>query len=171
MIALSVVNIRMLSISTVAAGFDLLYYIVFLIVVFIHRKNFSPSSAKHHTAEGADDKSFDYFDMEPLKPQSIAFTNWNITSLIFLLAVNFIAFSVMVDDTVTTALGAMGETLPVEPSGSLQKSWNFKIEVTQTVVLGCQLLAITTALVISAFGRRRIILEEENRLQEAQYEF
>lgn len=163
--ALSVVDIGMWSISTVA-GLDILYHIAFLIVVFINRKNFS-SASEHHT-EGAEEKSSDYFDMAPLKPQSIAFSKWSITSLTFLLVANFIAFSVMVDDT--TTLGAMGRTLPpVEPSG-LQK-WNFQIHVTQTVVLGCQLLTIATILGISAWGRRRIILEEEDRLQEAQYEF
>jgi len=164
MMALSIVDIGMWPISTVA-GLDLLYHIAFLVVVFINRKNFSSAFERH--SEGAEEKIFDYFDMAPLKPQSIAFSMWNITSLTFLLVANFIAFSVMVDDT--SILDAMDRTLPVEPSG-LQK-WNFQIHATQTVVLGCQLLIIATALVISVWGRRRIILEEEDRLQEAQYEF
>lgn len=163
---LSVINvdIGMLPISAVAS-LDLLHHIVFLIVVFINRKNFS-SAPEQHTAR-AENKSSDYFEMAPLKPQSIAFNKWNIVSLFFLLAANFIAFSVMVDDT--NVLGAMGRTLPAESSG-LEK-WDFKIHVTQTVVLGCQLLTIATMLGISAWGRRSIILEKEDRLQEAQYEF
>lgn len=161
MMALSVANIGMSSMwsNSTVAGLDLLYHIVFLIVVFIHRKNISTAS-EHHT-EGAEEKSSDYFDMAPLKPPSIGFSKWNIISLTFLLAVNFIAFSVMVN--ATTVLGA------IESLG-LQK-WDFKIQVTLTVILGCELLTIATTLVISAWGRRRIILEEENRLQEAQYEF
>lgn len=165
--AFSVIDTGMWSISTVA-GLDILYHIAFLIVVFINRKNFSSAFERH--TEGAEESGFDYFDMAPLKPQSIAFSKWNITSLTFLLVVNFIAFSTMVDDA--SILGTMGRTLPVEPSG-LQK-WKFpQIHVTQTlaVVLGCQLLIIATMLGISAWGRRRIILDEEDRLQEAQYEF
>jgi len=154
----------MWSYSTVAV-FDLLYHIVSLIVVFIHRKNLS-SASEHHTAEGLEEKSSDYFDMAPLKPPSIAFSKWNILSLTFLLAVNFIAFSVMANET--TILGVMGGK-PLESLG-LPK-WDLKILVTLTVILGCELLTIATTLGISAWGRRRIILEEENRLQEAQYEF
>jgi len=149
--------------NSTVAGLDFLYHIVFLIVVFFHRKNFS-SALEQHT-EGSE--SFDYFDMASFKPPSIAFCKWNIASLIFLLAANFIAFSVSVDDT--NILRAMGGTLSVEPLG-LQE-WNFEIQVSQTVIVGCQLLTIATILGISARGRRRIILEEENRLQEAQHEF
>jgi hypothetical protein len=123
MMAVSVANIGMSAMwsNSMVAGLDLLYHIVFLIVVFIHRKNY-PFASEHHT-EGADDKRFDYFDMAPLKPPSIAFSEWNITSLFFLLAVNFIAFSVMTNNT--TILGAMGGR-PVE---SLQER-DFKIQVT-----------------------------------------
>ena len=166
MTALSVVDIGMSSMSSMwsnstAASLDLLYQTVFLIVVFINRKDFS-SASEHHT-EGAEDKSSDYFDVAPSKPPSIAFSNWNIISLTFLLAVNFIAFSVMAHDT--TVLGAMGGN-HVESFGL-----DFKIQVALTVTLGCELLTIATILAISAWGRRRIVLEEENRLQEAQYEF
>ena len=147
------------------ASLDLLYHIVSLIAVFIHRKNIS-SAFEYHTQGAEDTKSSDYFDMAPLKPPSIAFSKWNVISLFFLLAVNFIAFSVMANDT--TILGAAGGK-PVRPLG-LQK-WNFKIQVTLTVLLGCQLITIATTLGISAWGRRRIIAEEKSRLQEAQYEF
>jgi hypothetical protein len=162
MMALSVVNNGMSSMcskltNSTVAGLDFLYHIVFLIVVFIHRKNFS-SALEQHT-DGAE--SFDYFDMAPFKPPSIAFSMWNITCLIFLLAANFIAFSVTVDDA-NVLRRAMGGTL---------SEWSFEIQVSQTVIVGCQLLTIATILGISARGWRRIILEEENRLQEAQYEF
>jgi hypothetical protein len=163
MMVLSMINIKMSSVwsnSTVAA-LDLFYDMVFLIMVIIHRKDFS--SAFEHRTEEVDNKSFDYVDTPPLKPPSIAFNKWNIISLILLLAANFVALGVVVDDT--TLFGG----LPVELFG-LQK-WNFKIQLAQTIILGFQLLTIATTLGISALGRRRIFLEEDNRLQEAQYEF
>jgi len=170
MMALSVVNNGMSSMSSkltnsTVAGLDFLYHIAFLIVVFIHRKNFS-SALEQHTEEA---ESFDYFDMAPFKPPSIAFSMWNIASLIFLFAANFIAFSVTVDDANVLLRAMMSGTLSVEPLGL--REWNFEIQVSQTVIVGCQLVTIATILGISARGWRRIILEEENRLQEAQYEY
>lgn len=154
--------------NSTVAGLDFLYHIAFLIVVFIHRKNFSSALEQQHR-DTEEAESFDYFDMAPFKPPSIAFSLWNIASLIFLFAANFIAFSVTVDDANVLLRAMMGGTLSVEPLG-LQE-WNFEIQVSQTVIVGCQLVTIATILGISARGWRRIILEEENRLQEAQYEY
>jgi len=162
MIALSVVDSTWL--NSMVAALVLLYHIVFLTVVFIYRKNFSSPSVdtsvdgKH---EGTEDESFDYFDRAPFKPPSIAFSYWSIGALFFLFALNFIAFSIMVNDT---ALGAVDSTLP-----SKSHKWNIEIQLAQTTVIGCQLLTIGVLLGVSGWGRRCIVLEKENRLQEAKY--
>jgi hypothetical protein len=161
-IALSVVNFGTLSIwlnSTVAA-LVLLYHMVFLTVVSIYRKSFSSASVDTPVVgphrERADlDESCDYFDRAPSKPQSIAFSKWSIAALVFLLAANLIAFSTMVN---VTTLGAVRGTLPAERLGS--HKWDIKIQIAQTAVLGCQLLAIGALPGISAWGRRCIILSE-----------
>jgi len=166
MIALSVVNFGMLSIwlnSTVVI-LVLVYHLVFLTVILIHRKSFSSANTPifEQTDKVAEDEGLDYLDEMPCsKPPSIAFNKWNLVALIFLLIANLIAFSVMVN---VTTLGAMRGTLPAERLGSHE--WNIKIQVAQTAVLGCQLLTIGTLLGITAWGQRRIVLEEEDRSQE-----
>jgi hypothetical protein len=162
MIALSVVDLTWL--NSMVAALVLLYHIVFLTVVFIYRKNFSSPSVDTPVVgkyEGTADENFDYFDRAPFKPPSIAFSYWSIAALFFLFALNFIAFSIMVN---VAALGAVDSTLPSE-----SHKWNIKIQMAQTTVVGCQLLTIGVLLGISGWGRRCIILEEENRLQEAEY--
>jgi hypothetical protein len=162
MIALSVVDSTWL--NSMVAALVLLYHIVFLAVVFIHRKNFSSTSVdtsvvgKH---EGTEDESFDRFDRAQFKPPSIAFSYWSIAALFFLFALNLITFSIMVNGT---ALSAVDSTLPSE-----SHKWNIKIQMAQTTVIGCQLLTIVVLLGISGWGRRCIILEKEHRLQEAEY--
>jgi hypothetical protein len=171
MIALSVVNFGMLSIwlnSTVTI-LVILYHTVFLAVVVIYRKSFTSASAdppvvKQHKKGADSDESFDYFDRAPIKPLSIAFKKWNIAALFFLFATNLVAFGTMVN---VTTLGAVSGTLPPERLGS--HKWDITIQIAQTTVFGCQLLTIGVLLGISAWGRRCIILEEENRSQEAQY--
>lgn len=169
-IVLSVVNYGMLSIwlnSTVAV-LVLLYHTMFLVVILIYRKSFSSASVdialKQRTGGADDDESSEHFDKPSSKPPSIAFSNWNIAALVFLFAANLIAFSTM---TNVTTLGSVLGTLPAERLGS--HKWNIKIQMAQTIIHGCQLLIIGILLLISAWGRRCIILEEENRLQEAQY--
>ena len=173
-VALSVANIEMSSsyyssmlICSTVASLDLLYHIVLLTVaLFVHQKDFS-SASEHHTVEGAEDNKksdSDYFDMPPLKPgppSSIAFSEWNIKSLIFLIAINFIAFSIVAHGTATVSSTMGGK--PVE-SLKLQKM-DFQIQATLTVFFGCELLTIAITLGLSALGRRRILLEEETRLR------
>jgi len=165
MIALSVVNFGMLSIwlnSTVAI-LVILYHLAFLIVVLVYRKNFSSTDivvVEQHTEE-----IFHDLDEIPFsKPPSIAYNKWSLVALVFLLVTNIIAFSIMVD---VTTLGGMRGTLPAERLGS--HKWNIKIQKAQTVVLGCQVLVIGAILGISAWGRRRIIMEEESKSGEIQY--
>ena len=170
MIALSVVNFGMLSIwlnSTVAV-LILLYHLVFLIVVFVYRKRFSPASTDKSVvvlfSKPTEDEMIAEWEKMPSKPRSIAFNKWSILALVFLFIANMIAFSIMVD---VTTLGAMRGTLPAERLDS--HKWNIKIEIAQTTVLGCQLLTIGTLLAISAWGWRCIILDEENRSEEFHY--
>lgn len=165
MIALSVVNYGMLSIllnSTVAV-LALLYHLVFLIVVLIYRKSFSsthtPVVEQHNETE---DDSFD--DDLPSKTPSIAFNKWSLIALTFIFLANLIAFCIMVD---ITTLGALRGTLPAERLGS--HKWNITIQKAQTTVLGCQSLTLGLLLGISAWGRRRIVLEEERKSREVQY--
>jgi hypothetical protein len=66
-----------------------------------------------------------------------------------------------------TTLGAERSTLPAERLGS--HKWNFKIQIAQMVVLRRQLLSFGILLVISAWGWRCIIVEQEARSQEVQY--
>lgn len=174
-VALSVANIEMSSsyyssmlICSTVASLDLLYHIVLLTVaLFVHRKDFS-SASEHHTVEGAKDKKSDsdYFDMPPLKPgppSSIAFSEWNIKSLIFLIAINFIAFSIVAHGTATVSSTMGGK--PVEPESLKLQKMDFQIQATLTVFFGCELLTIAITLGLSALGRRRILLEEETRLR------
>jgi len=169
MIALSVVNFGMLSIwlnSTVAI-LDIIYHLVFIIVVIVYRKSFTSANTllfeQHDEALGYE--SFDDLDKMPLsKPPSIAYNNLSLIALVFLLVANTIAFCIMVD---VTTLGAMRSTLPAERVGSHQ--WNIKIQMAQTAVLGSQVLALGALVGISAWGRRRIILEEESKSGEIQF--
>ena len=148
-------------ICSTVASLDLLYHIVLLTVaLFVHLS----SASEHHTVEGAEDKKsdLDYFDMPPLKPgppSSIAFSEWNIKSLIFLIAINFIAFSIVAHDTATVSSTMGGK--PVETL-KLQKM-DFQIQATLTVFFGCELLTIAITLGLSALGRRRILLETRLR--------
>ena len=174
MIALSVVNFGMLSIwlnSTVAI-LIFIYHFGFLVVVFIYRKHFSTTAdtiiIEQQDSVVVDDDSWVDLDQmhhhPPSKPPSIAFTNKSIMALIFLFVANTIAFCVMAD---VTTLGVQRGTLPAERLGS--HPWNINIQMAQTAVLGCQLLTIGALLGITFCGRRRIVLEEENRSQEVRY--
>jgi len=168
MIALSVVNFGMLSIwlnSTVAI-LVIAYHLVFLIVVFIYRKSFSSEETlivEQHGEDNLDDLD-DLDEMPFSKLSSIAYNKWSLIALVFLLIGSIIAFSIMVD---VTTLGALHGTLPAERLGS--HKWNIKIQKAQTIVLGCQVLAIGALLGISAWGRRHIVKEQESRLGNVQY--
>jgi len=161
MIALSVVNYGTLSIwlNSTVAFLILVYHLAFLIVVFVYRKSFTSMDTPIIQLE--DDNFDDIVKMSPPKPQSIAYNNWSLIALIFLLVATIIAFCIMVD---ITSLGAIRSTLPTERVGS--HKWNIKIQMAQTTVLGCQVLAMGALLGITAWGRRRIVLDEENRSQE-----
>jgi hypothetical protein len=165
MIALSAVNFGMLSIwlnSTVAI-LVIVYHLVFLIVVFIYRKSFSSEETLIVEQHGED--NFDDLDEMPFsKHSSIAYNKWSVIALVFLLIASIIAFSIMVD---VTTLGALHGTLPAERLGS--HKWNIKIQKAQTIVLGCQVLTIGALLGISAWGRRRIVTEQESRFGNVQY--
>jgi len=158
MIALSVVNFGMLSIwlNATVAILALIHHITFFAVLWVTRK-------KHPTkiiaAEDDDDDSL-HLAEEP----SIALHMGNIASILFLVIINAIAFSVMVD---ITTHGAISSTLPSERIGS--HKWNIKVEIGQTAVLGLELVMLGTLLLICAWRRRHFNIEQEEKLEELDY--
>jgi hypothetical protein len=158
MIALSVVNFGMLSIwlNATVGILILIYHISFFAVMWATRKK---NPTKIVAAEDDVGDSLNLAD-EP----SIAIHMGNIASVIFLVIINLIAFSVMVDITTN---GAVSSTLPAERIGS--HKWNIKVEIGQTAVLGTELVMLSTILAICALGRKRYNIEQEDKIEEFEY--
>jgi len=162
MIVLSVVNYGLLSIwlNATIAILILVYHLTFFATMWATR-NKDPTkiiAADDNADDNADDSL--HLAEEP----SIAIHMGNIASLIFLVILNAIAFSIMVD---ITTHGAINSTLPAERIGS--HKWNLKVEIAQTTVLGTELLVLSTILAICAVGRRRYNIEQEDKMEDFEY--
>jgi len=158
--ALSMVNFGLLSIwlNAALAVVIAIHHITLCIVTWASRKSIPLKKVI------IDDEESSFFlddlDVEPPAPYSLT----NIASLVFLVILNAIAFSIMVD---ITTRGAMKSTLPAERVGS--HKWNIKIQIGQSSVLGVELLVLSAILTICALGRRRVIEEAEDRKDELEY--
>jgi len=155
MFALSIVNFGMLSIwlNATVAVLILIHHITFMAVAWVTKKQI-PSKE----IVGEEDDSL-HLAPEP----SIVIHAANIYSLSFLAIINAIALSIMVD---ITTRGGINSTLPIERIGH---KWNIKIQIGQTAVLGVELALLATILAISALGRRRFAIEQEERDEELEY--
>lgn len=161
MMALAVVNFGTLSIglNALLAMLILTHHATFT-VQSLKAKRRLMLARKRVVIDDADSSIFDLDDAPPVPP---AYDGINIAALTFLLILNAIAFSIMVD---ITSRGALNSTLPPERVGS--HKWNIKIQIGQTSVLGAELLLLAANLALCVVGAKRI--EEEKDRREAELE-
>ncbi|KAF8183369.1 hypothetical protein BJ912DRAFT_548807 [Pholiota molesta] len=152
--ALSIVNFGLLSIwlNAAVSVFIAVHHLTLCIVSWVSRKRL-PS-----TKIIIDDEESSFFLDDPEVDPPAAYSRTNIASLVFLVILNAIAFSIMVD---ITTRGAMKSTLPAERVGS--HKWNIKIQIGQSSILGVELLVLSTILTICTLGRKRIVDAVEER--------
>ncbi|KAH9479157.1 hypothetical protein JR316_0007743 [Psilocybe cubensis] len=174
MLALSVVNFGLLSIWLNAAvgALILIHHTSYLFITWAHsnRPSSKPtdflidpeaeadSKSSESLSPTLDEKSAWEDDTEPDYAMPLPFQPLNIASLAFLSIITSMAFSVMVD---ITSRGAMKSTLPAERVGS--HKWNIKIEIGQTAVLGCAMIALGLNLAVCLLGRRRVVEANEEK--------
>jgi hypothetical protein len=159
MMALAVVNFGTLSIGLNA---------LLAVLILTHHATFAVLSLKAkkrlmlaRKRVVIDDADSSLFDLDGTPPP--AYNSINVAALTFLLILNAIAFSIMVD---ITSRGALKSTLPAERVGS--HKWNIKVQIGQTSVLGAELLLLASNLALCAVGAKRI--EEEKERREAELE-
>ncbi|KAF8959607.1 hypothetical protein BDZ97DRAFT_1384345 [Flammula alnicola] len=159
MVALSMVNFGLLSIwlNAAVAFLVLIHHIAFLAVSWISRKHVSSKKV----IIDDDESSPLSVDTDAVPP--VAYSLTNIACLTFLLILNAIAFSIMVD---ITSRGAIKSTLPAERVGP---KWNIKVQIGQTSVLGAEMLVLGSLLTICAMGLKRVMDEKENKEAELEY--
>ncbi|KAF8159208.1 hypothetical protein B0H34DRAFT_747736 [Crassisporium funariophilum] len=164
MIALSVVNYGMLSIwlNSSVAVLALTFHMAFIIVALVQRRRNlrftnealldpqSNSERQGHSMKGED-------DAEKTAP-TVAYSKWAVVGFALVFIMNLVALGVMID---ITTRGAIGSTLPSEREGSAP--WNIKVQIAQTSVLGAEFITLGITLIICALGRRRVMLEEEDK--------
>jgi len=158
--ALSIVNFGLLSIwlNAAVSVFIGIHHLTLCIVSWALRKRLpSPKII-------IDDEESSFFHDDPEIEPPAAYSRTNIASMVFLVILNAIAFSIMVD---ITTRGAMKSTLPAERVGS--HKWNIKIQIGQSSVLGIELLVLSTILAICTFGRKRMVDEAEERKSELEF--
>ncbi|KAF5316732.1 hypothetical protein D9619_006827 [Psilocybe cf. subviscida] len=164
LLCLPMIALAMINFGTLSIGLNALL----AILIFTHHATFTILSLKAKkrlmlarkriVIDDADSSIFDPNDAPPPAYDSI-----NVAALTFLLILNAIAFSIMVD---ITSRGALKSTLPAERVGS--HKWNIKIQIGQTGVLGVELLLLAANLALCALGAKRI--EEEKQRREAELE-
>ncbi|KAF9477193.1 hypothetical protein BDN70DRAFT_881493 [Pholiota conissans] len=159
--ALSIVNFGLLSIwlNAAVAVIIAVHHITLCAVTWASRKRVQRSKV---IIDDEESSPFHETDIEPPAAYSIT----NIVALAFLVILNAIAFSIMVD---ITTRGAMKSTLPQERVGS--HKWNIKVEIGQSSVLGAELLVLSALLTVCALGRNRLIEEAKARKEEMEYDF
>lgn len=158
-LALSMVNFGLLSIWLNAAVAIMIsvHHIVLGAVTWTSRKyRQSPKVIID------DEESSPLHNNDGVEPPA-AYSLTNIAFLVFLVILNAIAFSVMVD---ITTQGGVKSTLPAERVGH---KWNLHIQIGQSSLLGVELLTLSALLTISCLGRARLISEADNRKEELEY--
>jgi hypothetical protein len=174
MAVLSMVNFGLLSIwlNATVAAFILLHHLpVFLMAWIFHRigqgkglKGLTGPLAHGSSSYGTLSGDDPFKPLEEGPDRSIAYTMINVASHGFLLLINAIAFSIMID---INARGPLSSTLLAERLVS--HKWNRPIQYGQTGVLGAELLVQGSLLTLAAMGWRSVSEWDEERQEEIDY--